>query len=241
MKVSGNSPTADALSPGLVNLQHRLHHSFQNSEYLIQSLTHSSFAYEAKRPGEDNERMEFLGDSVLGIIVSHYLYETHPKATPGKLSQLKSHYVSASVLAGVARKIRLGRLLRLGQGERKTKGQAKASLLCCALEAVIGAIYLDGGLEAAQKFIFSWLPELMAQGEPVDYKSQLQQYAQARYGCLPQYRIVQRQGPEHAQTFIAQVSLGGKKAQGKGRSKKEAQISAARRLLGKIPEMNNSS
>jgi ribonuclease-3 len=226
------------LSHGLEVLIERLGVSV-NQDLLAQALTHRSFSYEnGNQP--DNERLEFLGDSVLGFVVTAELYRRFGEFHEGELSTLKNSVVSAKALADVAQQIDLGSFLRLGKGEEKTGGREKGNLLADAFEAVLGAIYIERGLAEAtafvERFIFPLLDnhsQLLLNSEP---KTKLQELAQARGFAAPVYQTTHI-GPDHDRVFAAQVSVGEHTAHGEARSRKgaesEAAIAAIKALGGK--------
>jgi len=231
--------------PSLKSLQTRIDHQFRRRSLLLEALTHSSYAREAGGRTRDNERLEFLGDSVLNLLVSIRLAETFPDYKEGRLSRARARLVSAEHLAKVAVLLELGKHLRLGRGEKKTGGATKSALLADALEALVAALYRDGGFEAAGKFVDQFVlpPDLAASANEllsVDYKSALQEYLQGQHLRLAKYRVVAEQGPEHKKTFTVEVSAGdGWLASGSGASKKSAEQQAAMTLLaslGRNPE-----
>ncbi len=199
-------------------------------ELLERALTHRSYAYEhGGLP--TNERLEFLGDSVLGVVVTETLYLTHPDLSEGKLAKLRAAVVNARALADVARAIGLGEHIRLGRGEEITGGRTKASILSDTVEAVIGAVYLSGGFEEAGKVVHLLFDPLMdaaaGLGAGLDWKTSLQELSAAHGLGVPEY-LIEDDGPDHAKTFTAQVKVGdGRYGRGTGRSKKEAEQQAA--------------
>ena len=199
-------------------------------ELLERALTHRSYAYEhGGLP--TNERLEFLGDSVLGVVVTETLYLTHPDLSEGKLAKLRAAVVNARALADVARVIGLGKHIRLGRGEEITGGRAKASILSDTVEAVIGAVYLSGGFLEAGKVVHMLFDPLMDEaaglGAGLDWKTSLQELSAAHGLGVPEY-IIKDDGPDHAKTFTAQVKVGDALyGHGTGRSKKEAEQQAA--------------
>jgi ribonuclease-3 len=220
-------------------------YSFRRPGLLDQALTHKSHLNEARdKSRKDNQRLEFLGDAVLALLVSEYLAEAFPDSTEGELSKLKAQLVSEPVLAQAARRLDLGSLLRLGRGEELTQGRHKHSLLADALESIIAAVYLDGGLEPAREFILRALaPELdevKQGGGPAvlhDYKTQFQEWCQKRHDTLPRYSTLQEKGPDHEKTFEVQLSVRGEVlGVGTGRTKKEAEQMAARQALEQVRE-----
>lgn len=210
---------------------------FKRPELAEQALVHRSYLNEA--PGlelESNERMEFLGDAVLGIIVSDRLYKDYPALSEGHLSQLRALLVRWDTLAEVAERVSLGDYLTLGRGEEMSGGRGRPSNLAGALEAVIGAAFLDGGLTKARKLVLRLLqPELeriAAGAVAVDSKSQLQHEVQARWHEIPRYRLVSSVGPDHDKTFTVEVSVRSDVlGRGEGRNKKQAELAAAREAL----------
>jgi ribonuclease-3 len=203
----------------------------------LSALTHKSYVNEHRDEGwEDNERLEFLGDAVIDLVVSEYLMSRFPLAREGDLSKLRAAVVDEAGLAAMGRALGLGELLRLGRGEELTGGREKASLLADTLEAVIAAVFLDGGLEAAHALVDRFLDDAYAGAETGtldrDWKTQLQEMGQARHRSSPRYRVVAEVGPDHAKTFEIEVELGGSVlGRGSGRSKKDAEQAAARVAL----------
>src|SRR5271166_2909808 len=247
-------------------LEDAMGHRFQRRAILDQALTHSSFAREAElqpatetgspTPG-DNEQMEFLGDSVLSFVISKELFQRFPEYAEGDLSKLRAHIVSARALVRPARQLEIGKYLRFGKGEEKSGGRSKSALLVNALEALIAALYLDAGLEEAQRFIVNAilqpaLEELQKQGSralPVtDYKSALQEIVHASGRPQPRYSLVKEQGPEHRKVFTMEVHIpapsGGGEAfvsRAEGRTKKHAEQGAARQAWEYLQSLQASS
>nr|WP_255498090.1 ribonuclease III [Nakamurella sp. PAMC28650] len=201
-----------------------------DAELAVLALTHRSFAYEhGGLP--TNERLEFLGDSVLGIVVTDALYRNHPDLPEGRLAKLRASIVNMHALAGVGRTMGLGDMLRLGRGEELTGGRDKASIVADAVEAVLGAVYLEHGLEVARTVVHHLFADLMADaprlGAGLDWKTSLQELSAARGLGVPEYQVTE-QGPDHAKMFAARVLLGGAShGTGTGRTKKEAEQQAA--------------
>jgi len=215
----------------MVELQLRLDYTFVDPTLLAMALTHRSWANE-QGLDEHYERAEFLGDAVLDLLVAHWLYAQHPRMAEGELSKLKSYIVSEPVLAQWARDLELGPALRLGIGENRSGGREKPSLLADAVEAVLGAIYLDGGLEAARQVTYRWLAGASAAAMEellvTDAKTTLQEVAQSKGLELPIYRHVAQEGPDHEKRFFVECWLGGERVStGSGASKKQAEQSAA--------------
>ncbi len=232
--------------PSLETLQKLVGYQFRNAELLRDALTHSSFARESAGHVKDNEQLEFLGDAILGFIVSVKLADAFPDYPEGKLSRARARLVAADHLSQIAAKLSLGNYLRLGHGEEKTGGRWKARLAADALEALAAAIYRDGGLEAAERFIARFvLPEDFRAAVDylfaVDYKSALQEHLQAGRLAAASYRVVEENGPEHHKTFVVEVSALDLVARGSGESKKVAEQEAARKLLehtGRKPNLD---
>ncbi len=199
-------------------------------ELVVLALTHRSYAYE-NGGLPTNERLEFLGDSVLGVIITDSLYRTHPTLPEGRLAKLRASIVNMHALAGVGRGIGLGEQLRLGRGEELTGGRDKASIVADAVEAVLGAVYLEHGLETARHVVHRLFADLLDAapqlGAGLDWKTSLQELSASRSLGVPEYRVTE-EGPDHAKLFAAQVLLGGTpRGGGSGRTKKEAEQNAA--------------
>ncbi|MGD1103014.1 MAG: ribonuclease III [Terriglobia bacterium] len=215
-------------------------YQFRNLQFLLEALTHSSFAQESADRPRDNEQMEFLGDAVLTFVVSVMLADAFPDWEEGKLTRARAHLVAAPHLYSVARGLNLGQHLRLGRGEEKTGGRDKPALLVNALEAVVAALYRDGGIEAARDFIACFIvpQDLGAAADElfsIDYKSALQEHLQAERTPPAEYRVVEECGPEHQKTFTVEVLAGDNlMARGRGGSKKAAEQEAARWILEKL-------
>lgn len=226
----------------LEELEQTIGHRFRQPELLVRALTHRSAVSDgagSQGPG-DNEQLEYLGDAVLGLIVSEYLIETFAEWSEGQLSKSRARLVNASSLCTAARRLNLGNYLRLGKGEENTGGREKPALLSDALEAVIAAVYLDGGLATAREFVQRALLEtaIEAQGtrlEQSDSKSALQEFLQARALPPARYNVVREAGPDHQKTFWIEVGVAGLvTATGVGSNKKEAEQSAAAQALEQL-------
>ncbi|MCZ6541072.1 MAG: ribonuclease III [Nitrospinae bacterium] len=220
----------------LALLQEKIGYTFKNPELLNKALTHKSFVNENSQSLKDNERFEFLGDSVLDLIVSSYMVKTYPDFSEGTLSKIRAAVVNESCLAGLARDIDLGQYLLLGKGEESSGGRQKSSLLANAYEAVVGAVYQDSHLEAAMDIFLPVLQKEISQyantAQFRDYKSGLQEYTQTEFNCIPHYKIVSEKGPDHAKEFeVVVVIQQGIRGRGRGKSKKEAEQGAARGAL----------
>lgn len=220
-------------------LESKIGYSFKNKELLIAALSHSSYFNEAKAKGEKahcNERLEFLGDSVLSLIVSNYLFEKYKDSFEGELSKIRSYTVSEKPLAQFAAEIELGSYMLLGHGEDNENGRSKPSITSDAFEALIAAIYLDSGLEAAAKFVLPFAEKHIEKLEndriTVDYKSLLQQIIQQEHGELLEYRLDKEEGPAHDRRFFVHAMLNNNViGHGQGKSKREAEQLAAKDAL----------
>lgn len=218
-------------------LEKSIRYRFRNKLILNQALTHKSYANE-KNMGKsgDNERLEFLGDSVLGIVISHILYNDCPREDEGVLTRYKSQLVSGVTLGHIAKELQIGEYLLLGKGEEASGGRKHISNLLCTLEAIIGAIYLDGGIKPASKFITKvFAPEIQlvkAGRGSKDYKSILQQIVLKKFKTTPSYRILSEIGPDHKKHFIVEVLISGKRhGIGSGPNKKSAEQTSAKEAL----------
>jgi ribonuclease-3 len=233
-----------SLRAELEQLESRIGYSFADRELLLRALTHKSIHAEASAPEaepcQDNEQLEFLGDSILGFVASEFLFRHCPQSPEGALSRLKALRVSSLHLHSVAVTLGLGKFLRLGRGEEQNGGRTKKALLADAMEAIIAAIYLDGGFNASRRFVEELVLRADAPGElsgevPLDAKSAIQEYAQSRKLPVPRYQIVEQVGPEHAKIFTVEVRVGpDHTARAIGASKKIAGQAAAALLLEKL-------
>jgi ribonuclease-3 len=224
----------------LAALQRALGYTFTARQRLLDALTHRSYAYEFAGPGVvSNERLEFLGDAVIALVASDLLFARYPAADEGALTQIRAALVRASTLARFAERYDLGAHLRLGRGEEATGGRTRQLLLASAFEAVVGALYLDGGLPVTRAFLEPLVTQEVAQIEGSggqqrikDDKSLLQELAQGELGVTPRYRVVSESGPSHERTFVVEVALGEHVAAcGEGRSKRQAEQDAAHNAL----------
>jgi len=237
------------MRPDLSLLETAIGYEFRNRELLERALTHSSHVHEtvAGSGGQlaDNEQLEFLGDAILGFLISETLVQRLPGYSEGRLSKLKAHMVSAAHLHGVAEALQLGQHLQLGRGEEMSGGRSKRTLLVDALEALIAAVYLDAGIEVTRHFVQRQIadaPAVAAMFSPdpapatlTDFKSALQELARARRLPLPRYTIVRETGPEHSKTFMMEVRVGKEwTAQAEGYSKKNAAQNAARLAMERL-------
>ncbi len=224
--------------PTLSELQRRIACEFHDTALLEQALTHKSYSNENKL-SYHNERMEFLGDAVLNLVVSEHLMKTCPDISEGDLSRLRAAVVSEPTLAAVAREIGLGEFILLGKGEGQTGGRDKDSLLSDCLEALIASVYLDSGQGPATALVLRLFGDVIKKtclsGGTLDYKTELQELCQERLRLLPEYRVVSETGPDHLKQFKVELSIKGEiYGRGAGRSKKEAEQKAARAALEKL-------
>jgi len=211
-----------------------LGYTFKNAALLTQAFTHKSYTFEQKLgDGASNERLEFLGDAVLELCISDLLFTLHPKLPEGKLTEKRASLVCEACLAQLARGLNLGAYLRMGNGEEQTGGREKGSLLSDALEAVLGAVYLDGGYDAAQALITRlFMPLAKKATLQRDNKTALQEILQKKSGTTAKYVLLDQSGPSHARTFVSQVTHEGRVlGKGTGHSKKEAEQNAAEAAL----------
>ncbi len=236
-----------SFSRNIEKLEKDLGHSFGNRDLLAEALTHRSYHHEnPDRVPFYNERLEFLGDSVLGLVVVEYLFRHRMSFTESEMSKIKSFVVRGSLLSEIAEGISMGDYLRLGRGEEETGGRTKKSLLANAMEAVFGAVYLDAGYEAAKKTVLGLFEERILEairsGQYHSYKTELQEESQLRFGVLPEYRVVSQEGEEHRKTFTVEVFIEGKRfGRGKGKNKKEAQTSAAKEAWEQLKKNEGGS
>lgn len=220
----------------LKQLAVNLGYEFSDYEVLEQALSHSSYYHENADCGQSNERLEFLGDAVLELVVTQALFEEFEQANEGQLSRARSSLVNEMRLAEAARAIELGPCLLLGKGEQNQGGKDKNSILADAMEALIAAVYIDGGLEAAREMVHSLLGPLdqapVDRARRRDYKTRLQEHVQDQLRVTPRYHTVGEHGPDHDKTFSVDIEVDGKVlATGEGKSKKEAEQNAAREGL----------
>jgi ribonuclease-3 len=233
-------------TPDLDELEKILAYSFTDRSLLKRAVTHRSWAHEQVAPGNEeearrlhNEALEFVGDSVLGLIVADYLFQSYPDVTEGELSRMKHTLVSAPTLARASERLGIGEYVRVGRGEEKSGGRAKHALLADVLEAVLGAIFMDGGLSAATDFIHLALADELERADPesaaaADFKTLLQERLQANNHDSPQYDVVETTGPPHRRTFHVELSWSGGSVRAQGRTIKAAETAAARLALEKL-------
>jgi ribonuclease-3 len=221
----------------LERLQEAIGYPFQTVALLREAITHRSYVYEGMARGAvPNERLEFLGDSILAFITADYLFRTYPELAEGELTDVRAAVVKTPTLAGFARQVNLGSYLLLGRGEQASGGSQRDPLLAAAFEALIGALYLDGGLVAVHRFALPMIREaaqqVVTKRRFKDDKSLLQEIAQAHLSVTPTYRVVAEEGPSHNRRFTVQVLFGGEVAgEGQGRNKHAAEQEAAHHAL----------
>lgn len=220
-------------------LEQKLQYTFRDITLLENALRHSSFANESRdRSMTSNERLEFLGDSVLGFVTAKYLYKHFPQLPEGRMTKLRAELVCENALHKVAKDLELGRHIRLGKGEELSGGRTRPSILADAVEATIAAMFLDGGMEVAERFILSRVLSDLDRGLPVsnsDNKTCLQELIQQKSGQSLYYQVTGESGPDHCKQFTVSVSLNGEVVgSGVGRTKKEAEQAAAGDALGKL-------
>ncbi|MBI4494235.1 MAG: ribonuclease III [Chloroflexi bacterium] len=229
----------------LAGLQRALRAKFHDPDLLRQALVHKSYVNERSELNlVSNERLEFLGDAVLGAVTAHLLYERYPAASEGDLTLLRAALVRQSTLAEWARKVDLGTYVLVGKGEARGGGRERSALLAQTFEAVIGAIYLDRGFACALRVLRRFLfeePELKGEGKRVlDPKSYLQQLVQARFSVMPEYRVVEVRGPGHSPIFTVEVAAGPMRARGTGRTKQAAEQAAAQAGLEQLEALERA-
>lgn len=220
----------------LRDLEEAIGYLFEGVSLLDEALTHKSYANEAGPDVPHNERLEFLGDAVLSLVVSDLLYGLRPALSEGEMSRIRAYLVKEESLEQVARSFHLGQYLRLGRGEEQTGGREKPSIVADAFEALVAAIYLDGGFDLSSRFVDgifrSMIEETGTEALDRDYKTRLQEFCQGRYGKAPSYRLVSDSGPDHEKVFVVEIVVGRRVlARGRGKSKKEAEQRAAQDAL----------
>ncbi|HOX09970.1 MAG TPA: ribonuclease III [Candidatus Omnitrophota bacterium] len=221
----------------LARFQKALRYTFRSKALIGQALTHRSYAYEhPKGRIMDNERLEFLGDAVLGLAISAHIYRKFPDCQEGEMTRIRSLLVNRQMLESLARKLSIGKYVLFGKGEAASGGAEQSRNLVCAYEAVIGAIYIDGGAGKAERFIASQfraeIKKVKKGGAQKDYKSVLQEYTSKTYKATPRYTVVSEEGPDHLKCFEVAVSFGGAvRGTGEGKNKKSAEQDAAYNAL----------
>jgi ribonuclease III len=223
------------------NTEHRrlektIGYDFQDADLLAQALCHSSYVNEtADESMRNNERLEFLGDAVLNLAIGHLLMQRYPELREGDLSRMRAALVNETQLADIARRVDLGPFLKLGKGELQSNGQDKDSILADAFEALLAAVYLDGGFQKVFELIGAHFSEAIESvkkpADQKDYKSRLQELVQCSRHVTPRYELVSATGPDHDKTFRTRISIGRRHVEGEGKSKKAAEQEAARKAL----------
>jgi ribonuclease III len=233
-------------TPSLEELEQRLGHQFRDRALLERAVSHRSWAHEQVGPGEEeraralhNEALEFVGDSVLGLVVAEHLFRADPELTEGDLSRMKHQLVSTQTLANAATRLGYGDFIRLGRGEEKTGGRQKQALLADTFEALLAAVYLDGGFDAATRFVLRALEEDLGDATPesaaaADYKTMLQERVQAAFRITPTYEVVSTEGPPHDRTFHVEARWDEHAVKGSGSTIKAAEMESARRALEQL-------
>jgi ribonuclease-3 len=228
-------------------LENLIGHKFSSPDILLRSITHRSWAHE-ERPGApeetiralENESLEFVGDSVLGLIVAEHLFKKHPDLSEGDLTLMKHHLVSTKTLARIAAELHLGQYVRMGRGEEKTAGRLKPMILANTLEAVIAAVFIDGGYAAARAFVTRVFADEFRKATPglsLDYKSLLQETLQATGEEAPKYVLLRTEGQPHDRTFHVEAVWHGGRSHGTGRSLKAAEMDAASEALARLKKI----
>lgn len=223
----------------LSDLERKIRVTFLNKQLLNQALTHSSFANEAQIP--DNERLEFLGDAIIKLIVSEYIYNRFPSRPEGDLTKIRATVISDDTLAKVATRVKLGDFILLSENEKRSGGNKRKSNIANAFEALVGSIYLDSGLGKTRDFLIDFLrfeiDKVSREGYIKDYKSALQEFVQKKRWMLPQYKVISETGPKHQKEFVIGVRIKGRIiGEGKGLNKKEAEQKAAEEALKKLQQ-----
>ncbi len=225
----------------LDKLQKIIRVKFKNKTLLARALTHRSFVNETGKSIKDNERLEYLGDSVLALVVNEYLFRHFENYREGKLAKIKSAIVSEASLAKIARRIDLGNFIFMGRGEENSGGRERASILANTLEALIGAVFLDSGLKSSRRFVLALIREDIENINNLTYlrdpKTTLQEYVQKKYKERPVYQVIEERGPDHKKEFTVKLFINGREiAEGEGPSKRKAEMNAARTSLKKIED-----
>lgn len=225
------------MKPKLKLLETRIGYAFKKQDLLICALTHPSYRHE-RQEETDNQRLEFLGDSVLNLITAEYLFEKHPESQEGDLSKLRSQLTHNETLAQIGAELSLGSYMHFGKGEDERGGRTRPSNLADAVEAVIGAVYIDSGIIAARKLFRKLFQPRIATIKAPGYfnpKGALQELAQVQFHCIPEYKLIDQKGPAHAPTYTVAVAIRGKVlASGSGSNKRDAEKEAARQAIEHI-------
>lgn len=234
----GAGPTL-TLPSSLDELERAIGYSIRNRDLFVQALIHRSYLQQTNQHGQSNERLEFLGDSILNLVVGEFLYRHFPAADEGELTKVRSRLVNRKALVAYSKSIDLGKFILMSQSAQQSMGKGSETIVADTYEALIAAIYLDGGFEAAKRFVERQLNMALQNRTVVtsdeNYKSMLLEYAQAHGLGVPRYTIVKEEGPDHDRTFTVEVSIGGKRrGTGVGKNKKEAEQAAASKALERL-------
>lgn len=234
------------MDKNLLDLEHELNYYFNDRNLLKNALIHKSFANETKKYQRlNNERLELLGDSVLGLVVVEYLYKKLKKYNEGELAKLKAMCVSEPILARVSRKMKVGQHLFMSKGEQVSGGRDRESILADTFEAILGAIYLDSGFYEAKNFVLYHLKEYIDNIEHdediIDYKTMVQEYSQKKYKVVPTYKVISESGPDHMKEFEVEVIIGGMRAIAIARNKKNAEQLAAKKIFKQLGDKINET
>ncbi|MDH4157364.1 MAG: ribonuclease III [candidate division Zixibacteria bacterium] len=226
-------------NPDLDEFQILIGYRFVKENLLHLCLSHRSFSHQDNRGQKSNERLEFLGDSVLGLVIAELLYRDHPEAREGELTKKKALLVNETTLASIGRKIRLNNFIRLSEEEDRSGGRQRPSIIADAFESVIGAVFLDGGVDAARDVVFRLIyahkRDIITDESQRNFKGELLEYIQSRGDGMPHYTVASEEGPDHRKVFNVEVYIGSEKyGVGSGYSKKEAEQKAAAEALNKI-------
>lgn len=232
------------MNPDISILEKNLGYSFENRDFLEHALRHSSYVNELPdNDTQDNERLEFLGDSVLSVVISHLLIDRFPELNEGDLSKIRSSLVNEFQLSAVAQKIGLGEFIRLGKGELQSGGYKKDSILSDTVEALLAAVYLDGGFhmvfEVIRRHFSGLFSELAFPEKNQDFKSRIQEIVQASFKSQPDYRITNETGPDHDKTFEVELVVGNVTTRGTGKNKKAAEQAAAQKAVKLLNETDS--
>jgi len=224
----------------LRELEKRIGYRFQDRSLLLAALTHPSYRFEHPDETQDNQRLEYLGDAVIGLLAAQHVFERHADADEGQLTMLRARVASGKALAEMAQAIGLGVYLRMGKGEERSGGRARTGMLADSMEAIFGAAWIDGGLRAGrrlfEKLVAVRLQELPAEQGNGNPKGALQELAQGTFRCAPVYERLAVEGPAHAPSYRVRVSVGGQEAVGTGSTRRAAEAVAATQLLGKLAQ-----
>lgn len=241
----GSKPAAQQsesrLPVNLDGLEEALEYTIRQREVFVQALVHRSYLQQTNQHGQSNERLEFLGDSILNLIVGEYLYRTFPNADEGELTKMRSRLVNRKALVAYSRSIHLSRYILMSQSAAQSLGKGSETIVADTFEAIVAALYLDGGYTQARRFVEQRLSDALRNKTVItsdeNYKSMLLEYAQAKGLGVPRYSIIREEGPDHDRTFTVVVTLNGRKSgEGIGKNKKEAEQAAASMALENLQE-----